>query len=325
MQPSTSVPKIGPSTSVPKIAPSIQVTLSGCFHWKLVFDYNTAGTITKNYRHKIIERFSWETFQRRTKEALQSKIETSGLSDGGSYVFRSATVDDKYDEVNHFLSTTAIKKVDFNREDVAEEEWKYEIGPNSKMSLYQRYFTGPGITLACDAHSSTMGPDENVEICVNLEARTFVSDIKVVCGDSLLQKPHDCVKHYCNEVPDIIRGTNNCYGNAAAKYVWLVPDYTLLVENACTGFDSLMDSDGTLEGASKAQGVRYGDLTGGEGPRRLFLIPLKDPRDTRKVVAACLYGRNSLPREGYYDQISDNLTYRWKMYLVSRTVAVDGL
>ncbi|KAF8538288.1 hypothetical protein BDD12DRAFT_843212 [Trichophaea hybrida] len=172
--------KTGPSTSVSEIAPSIPVTLPGCFHWKLVFDYNSTGTVTLSYRHKIIERFSWDTFQRRTKEALKPKIHSARLSDGGSYVFRSADVDDKHNEVNHFLSTIAIKKVDFNREGVAEPECKYEIGPNSKMSLYQRYFTGPGITLACDAHSSTKGEDENVEICVNLEASTFVSGIKVV-------------------------------------------------------------------------------------------------------------------------------------------------
>jgi hypothetical protein len=55
-----------------------------------------------------------------------------------------------------------------------------EIGPNSKMSLYQLYFTGPGIAVACDAHSSTKEPDGTVDITVDLEARVFVSDIKVM-------------------------------------------------------------------------------------------------------------------------------------------------
>jgi hypothetical protein len=110
--------------SVPKIAPSIQITLSGCFYWKLLFHYSSTcnGTVTRLFRHKTIERFSWDTFQRRAKEALKSKPHT----DSGSYVFRSATVDDKYDEVNHFLSTVVTKKTDFYREAAAEAEWKCE-------------------------------------------------------------------------------------------------------------------------------------------------------------------------------------------------------
>ncbi|KAF8538290.1 hypothetical protein BDD12DRAFT_981646 [Trichophaea hybrida] len=208
MESGTSLPKIGPSVRVPKIAPSIQVTLS--FHWKLMLDYKiTTGTIIKSYRYKIMEHLSWDMFQRRVKEALKSKIETSGFSDGGSYVFRSATADDKYNEVNHFLSTIVEKKANYNREVVSEAEWKYEISPGLKMSLYQLYFTGPGIILACDTHSSTNGSDESVDICVNLEARTFVSGIKVVYGNSPFEKPNDCVKHYDRSDPDIVRGANN--------------------------------------------------------------------------------------------------------------------
>jgi hypothetical protein len=54
-----------------------------------------------------------------------------------------------------------------------------EIGSNSNLALYQLYFTGPGISLVCDAHSSFHGQEERVEISVELEARQFVSNIKV--------------------------------------------------------------------------------------------------------------------------------------------------
>lgn len=47
------------------------------------------------------------------------------------------------------------------------------------MELYQRVFVAPGITFACDSHSTTNKPDEQVMIFVDVAVREFVSGIKV--------------------------------------------------------------------------------------------------------------------------------------------------
>ncbi|KAF8538285.1 hypothetical protein BDD12DRAFT_885557 [Trichophaea hybrida] len=174
MESTASVPKIGPSTSVPKFAPSTSAPLF------LPSTSSRRSLLAYKSKYPAASTGSSYTFQLRAKEALKSKIETAGHGEGDSYVFCSATVENRYDEVSHFLSTIAIKKVDFNREVVAEAESKYEVGSKFKMSLYQRYFIGSGISLSCDAYSSTKGEGENIEICVNLEAHEFISHIKAM-------------------------------------------------------------------------------------------------------------------------------------------------
>ncbi|KAF8538289.1 hypothetical protein BDD12DRAFT_910899 [Trichophaea hybrida] len=314
IDPGVSVPKIGPSASVPKIAPRIQVKLSGCFRWKLVFNYDITGAITKTYRHKIVERVDWDTFQHRVKESHENTIRTTGLNGGGFYFLRSATVDDEYDEVNHFLYTLVKRKADFNREAVSDTEWKYEIGRNSKMSLYQLYFIGPGIALAFDAHSSSMGLDEVVDIRVNLEARKFVSGIKVVYGNSPLEKPHDCLKHSDNTDPDL-----NI--DSASKYIWLVPEYTMVVNDACTSFEVIAGSIGDLEDIDDVCIIKYDDLNS------CYLALVKDVRNASKVVRVGLSESRELSGTDCFNKISEDLSVRlyFSAHLVYETFVIGDL
>jgi len=100
----------------------------------------------------------------------------------------------------------------------------------------------------------------------------------------------------------------------------------MLVKDACTGFDAIMDPNGEIETANNAQGGRHVDLNGGGSGRRLFLVPIKDPTDTWKVVAVGLSGKNSLAMESYFNQISNTLTFSSTgSYLVSKTTAVENL
>ena len=177
------------------------VPLEGIFYWKLVFDYdnsNNAGSITQTYRYKTIEKFRRSTFLEKAQESLhQTQNATLGLNIDTTYSLFSANVDYRYEEINDFFTTTVRAQADASLEKFSEIERRCmyphthtrsylggadnvdEIGPHSKLALYQRYFVAPGITYACDTHSTTQGSDERVRIDVTMKRLDFVSNIKV--------------------------------------------------------------------------------------------------------------------------------------------------
>jgi len=267
----------------------ITVPLEGVFYWKLVFDYdnsNNAGSITQTYRYRTIEKFRRSTFLEKTQESLhQTQNATLGLNINTTYSFFSANVDYRYEEINDFFSTTVRAQVDASLENFSEIERRYEIGPHSKLALYQRYFVAPGITYACDAHSTTQGPDERVRIDVTMKRLEFVSNIKVVYGNSEFEKPDDCLK-------DVQGGSSDINAGYGGNYVWLVPEWSTTVKDACTGFDVVIKDAGDPNSPP--------DLAKGAGGHFRFLVPVRDSRNGEKVVAIALL--RSTPNYGSFEQ-----------------------
>ena len=54
-----------------------------------------------------------------------------------------------------------------------------QIGPNSRLELYQLYFKAPGISHACNALSTVQKPDENLEFHITMEPIRFISGLQV--------------------------------------------------------------------------------------------------------------------------------------------------
>jgi hypothetical protein len=54
-----------------------------------------------------------------------------------------------------------------------------EVGPHSKLELYQLYFKAPGISYACNALSTTKKPDEIVELSIKVRPHEFISGLQV--------------------------------------------------------------------------------------------------------------------------------------------------
>ncbi|KAA8907998.1 hypothetical protein FN846DRAFT_946297 [Sphaerosporella brunnea] len=255
-----------------RMVASTEVPLKGCFYWKLVFDYDNsdnAGTITQTYRHRTIERFSQSTFSERATEATRK--ESGSVKVGSEYRVVSASVEYGFEgswQVNDMLSTTTRSQTDLNREIVSEFEREYRIGPHSKLSLYQLYFDGPGITYGCDVYRTTKEPREEVMIHVRMKEIEFVSGITVVYGNSQFEKPDDSVKEIHGGNADINAG----YGGS---YVYLVPTWTTTSENACTGFDVIIQPNSNPD---------YPDLARGAGGDWRYLRPIKDRHNFNKVV-----------------------------------------
>ncbi|KAF8535215.1 hypothetical protein BDD12DRAFT_753239 [Trichophaea hybrida] len=279
----------------------ITVPLEGIFYWKLVFDYhntNNAGSITHSYRCKTIERFCCTTFLEKSQESLsreQRQRLDLNFEIGSAFKIFSANVDYQYEEINHFLSTTVRAQEDTNRETISELERKC-VGPQSKLSLYQRYFVAPGITIACDVHSTIKQPDQQVRIDVMMQPVEFVSGIKVVYGDSEFEKPYDCLK-------DLHGGSSDINAGFGGKYVWLVPEWTKVARDACTSFDVIIRDDGHPSSPP--------DLAKGAGGKFRFLYPVKDVRNAEKVVAMALLrssnGGGSLDQAKGYSRLSEDL------------------
>ncbi|KAL7271760.1 hypothetical protein RUND412_005453 [Rhizina undulata] len=258
----------------------LAVPITGTLYWKLVFSYdnstNSAG-ITHTYKAKIFESYSSKDFNEKVTESTRQQIRTHkvGVNASAAYKVVSAGVDYSYEnskEIRDFLRVATTRETEIKRESEQEETREYVIGPNSKLELYQLYFKAPGIEYACNALSTTKKPDQTITIGLTVEPIEFISNLVVKYGSKETDAPSDRVRALNRQLDDINSGFQG-------SYVWLVPEYTQDVSQACTGFDIFIQ-------ASADSGKS--DLAKGANGLYRYIVPIKNPKEKKKITEVAL-------------------------------------
>jgi len=140
-------------------------------------------------------------------------VDVSGVLDILSIVFKSSVAQ----SISSAYESIVEKKMERKSSKRMTEE--FVVGPNSKMTMYRLFYSGPGVAYATETFSSEPKPMNDVLINCNVRQKPLLKDIKVVYTDSAFQRPYDLIDDAIHGKPDINIGFG---GN----YVWLVPVWT---------------------------------------------------------------------------------------------------
>jgi hypothetical protein len=103
--------------------------------------------------------------------------------------------------------------------------------------------------------------------------------------------------------------------------VWLVPEYTSQIEEAVTNFDLFIQNTATAGP----------DLASGAGGEFRYLVPIKNPREKKKITEIALMRRKDGdlrgPGHGYGNSLTSDINRHrggdW-LYLVGKEVEVSA-
>lgn len=153
----------------------------------------------------------------------------------------------------------------------------YEVGPNSRLTLYRLVFTGPGINYVSSTLSSTPHKLEDVVISYNLEQKYFLKDIDVVYTRDSVSRPNNIITEVSGQNPDINAG----FGGA---YVWLVAQWTTKLEERATGIEIAIQ---------RRANNNYKDLAKGAGGQFRYIIIQRDTHRSEVITNIALYRRRN--------------------------------
>ncbi|KAG6894954.1 hypothetical protein C0992_003788, partial [Termitomyces sp. T32_za158] len=220
------------------------------------------------------------------KSAESGSIE---ISSGASYGPVSASVKagiSTSSEVENMLQNTIREQSEQTITWSTKETRSYTIGAHSRLILYQRHFSGPGMSVQDSALRTTSVPltaDERVEevpIDLELEPKNFISGITVVYSDQGSDVPGDRVQEWSGKSDDI-------NFDFQGKFVWLVPKWTTQVSQALTNFSLVIQPQ---------EDSRYNDLAAGTGGDFRYLIPAKRSNQNSYISKLTL-ARSDSPME----------------------------
>ncbi|SJL14602.1 uncharacterized protein ARMOST_18065 [Armillaria ostoyae] len=262
------------------------IKIQGKIYWKLVAEYDNSlndGKITHEQTLEKKASCTFSTFRQaidsETKKAIQRGAVKAEA--GASYSPVSASVSAEYDsskEINDLMENATRSQTE--EEQVTKSTFKrtlvVEIGPWSKLILYQQWFSAAGVDVESDVISTNpeRGKESKIiDIDVVIEEQEFIKDVKVVYSDQASGKPDGRVLEYTGRDDDINAG-------AKGKCVSLVPVYTNDIREAAVSFENITQGDASREGLS--------DITKGDGGAFRYLVPYKNERDHKKIYELAL-------------------------------------
>ncbi|KAK0452878.1 uncharacterized protein EV420DRAFT_1749699 [Desarmillaria tabescens] len=282
------------------------ITVQGKIYWRLVWEYDNSqnnGKITEKYTLEKLTSYTSSTFRQDVSSETKKAIERGEIKSeaGVSYGPVSASVSAEYEsskEINDLMESTTKNQTDETYETKSTFERSFEIGPYSKLILYQQWFSAAGVDLKSDVVSTN--PDRGsevkiVDIDVVIEEQEFIKDVKVVYSDQPSGKPEERVREYSGGNDDINAGFKG-------KYVSLVPVYTYDIREAATFFDVIIQSSAW---------AGHDDLAKDAGGDYRYLVPVKDERNSKKIYQLALFRsskystREHIRSLGYDDMTSD--------------------
>jgi len=260
------------------------VQVEGRIFWKLVFEYDNtdnSGEIRQEISTDIVKSYKSSTFREDVSKVTHSYLEKIGVSTeaGASYGPVSAKVSASYEnskEINDLMETTTRSQTETTVESKVTIKRSYTVGPHSKLSLFQQYFSSPGVELAADVFSTKPGKDQEstaVNIEVVVQATEFIENIQVIYGDHPANAPEGRVREIAGKSDDINAGFKG-------KYVWLSPVYTTNSEKAATSFDVI------IQGSWREGWL---DLAKDAGGDYRYLVAVHDQRDSKKITELTLF------------------------------------
>lgn len=216
-------------------------------------------------------------------------------------------------EVSNFLSTKVQTSSSSKFEYERKEEREYNVGPNSVLELYQLKFEAPGVEYTFPTLSTVYEPPRVVPINVVVEPIRFLHNIRVQYADDEGGRPTDRIREVNNKNDDI-------YFQFGGKFVYLVPEYTLVTDNAMTNIDIV------ITGGNKPG---FSDVSKGAGGDNRYIVPVRGTFVTRKITEVALLrnenSAGSLAQVPGYDGITKDINEgRGKhfLHLVFKTVKV---
>ncbi|KAK0214551.1 hypothetical protein IW262DRAFT_277519 [Armillaria fumosa] len=295
------------------------IIIQGKIYWKLIGDYDNSensGSITHKTTVEKTTSYTASTFRQdvsnETKKAIQSwaiKAEA-----GASYGAVSASVsaeDNSSTEINNLMERTTNSQTEEKQETKSNTEKTFNVGPNSRLVLYQQCFSCAGVVLESDVirTDSKRGEESTkiVDINVVIEEQEFIKDVKVVYSAQASGQPDGRVLEYSGGKSDINKGFDG-------KYVSLVPVYTKDIREAAVTFEVIIQHNRDRE-----KGLS--DLAEGADGSYRYLVPHKDERNDKKIYELALgrsiqgYTKEHIRSLGYDDSTNDINEGREKDYL----------
>ncbi|PBK98208.1 hypothetical protein ARMGADRAFT_920886 [Armillaria gallica] len=261
------------------------IKIQGKIYWKLVAEYDNSlndGIITHEQTLEKKASCTFSTFRQaidsETKKAIQSGAVKAEA--GASYVPVSASVSAEYDslkEINDLMENTIRSQTEEKQVTKStSQRTLLEIGPRSRLILYQQWFSAAGVDLESDVISTNpeRGKESKIiDIDVVVEEQEFIKDVKVVYSDQASGKPDGRVQELSGWNDDMNAGFKG-------KCVSLVPVYTNDVREAAISFEVIIQDNPSGEGLS--------DIAKGDGGSFRYLVPYKNERNHKKIYELAL-------------------------------------
>ncbi|KZT39496.1 hypothetical protein SISSUDRAFT_1061097 [Sistotremastrum suecicum HHB10207 ss-3] len=267
------------------------IKVEGRIYWDLVFFYNNkgnSGTITHEIEAEIIKSYNVKTFREDISKVTRNELEKIGVEAeaSASYGPVSAKVAASYEnskEINDLFETTTRTEKETDTVTKTTIRKKFEVGPESQLSLYQKCFSSPGIQVKFETLTTDVELGKEVikvPIDVVVQPIEYIQDIQVIFGSSVTDAPDDRVRDITKNSDDV-----NWFGDGA-YYAWLVPVYTSDPDKAATAFNV------AIEGTPR-EGNR--DLAKGSPRAHRYLDPEHDTRNPQKIGELALYRCTNIP------------------------------
>ncbi|KAG6884399.1 hypothetical protein C0995_010336 [Termitomyces sp. Mi166 len=175
------------------------------------------------------------------------------------------------------------------------EDRVYNVGPHSRVVLYQQVFICSGIHFKMNVFKTTQEPlpynqlFEEVPIDVVIAPRIFIKGVKVVYGDDISDRPVERV-HSWRGAPFKQGRTDDVNAGYGGKYVFLVPEITTNVNEALTRFEIII-TDKTLKSENS--------LSKGSSGKNRYLRPVRDKNNNMYITDLMLAWYKRTPNGNY--------------------------
>ncbi|KAJ3559459.1 hypothetical protein NM688_g336 [Phlebia brevispora] len=239
--------------------PTYEISMKGTLAWKLVFEYENPfdESVTHTFTRTRMSSYSSRTFSlalnRATLSYLRESLDVEVDHNDVFFEVLSASVPascEDSQEINGVLNKTR-GGLEVECMSTETDTRTYIVGPDAPLTLYQLYFTAPGIHHDCNVYSVASEKQQekvSVDIAVKCQQVRFISGISLQIGHTPEEEPIGCIHQYDRGLGDVC--TNNINHDYANKYAWLIPMYTLNKSQAATSFElviGVQDQESTYE------------------------------------------------------------------------------